>query len=75
MAISAKKRLTNDKYNAKCTQINIKPLTPQAEKIKRAAADAGQSLQGYILQAIDERMQRDAARAEQDAPTRTPAQE
>ena len=59
MAISPKKRITNDKYNAKCTQINIKPLTPEAEAIKAAAAAAGQSLQGYILQAIRERMERD----------------
>lgn len=59
MAISPKKRITNDKYNAKCTQINIKPLTPEAEAIKAAATAAGQSLQGYILQAIRERMERD----------------
>ena len=30
MAVSEKKRLNNDKYNAKCTQINLKPLTPEA---------------------------------------------
>ncbi len=59
MAINAKKRITNDRYNAKCTQINIKPLTPEADTIKAAAAAAGQSLQGYILQAIRERMERD----------------
>ena len=59
MAISAKKRLTNDKYNAKCTQINLKPLTPEANAIKAAAAAAGQSLQGYILQAVRERMAKD----------------
>lgn len=57
MAISAKKRLTNDKYNAKCTQINIKPLSQEAAAIKSAAAAANQSLQGYILQAVRARMQ------------------
>lgn len=57
MAISAKKRLTNDKYNAKCTQINIKPLSQEATAIKAAAAASGQSLQGYILQAVRTRMQ------------------
>lgn len=56
MAVSARKRLNNDKYNAKCTQINLKPLTPEANAIKAAAAAAGQSLQGYILQAVRERM-------------------
>ena len=52
MAVSARKRLNNDKY----TQINLKPLTPEANAIKAAAAAAGQSLQGYILQAVRERM-------------------
>ena len=56
MAVSARKRLNNDKYNAKCTQISLKPLTPTANAIKAAAAVAGQSLQGYILQAVRERM-------------------
>lgn len=51
------KRLTNDKYNAKCTQINIKPLSQEAAAIKAAAAASGQSLQGYILQAVRARMQ------------------
>ena len=59
MAINPKKRITNDRYNAKCTQINIKPLTQEADAIKKAAADAGQSLQGYILQAVRERMERE----------------
>jgi len=57
--INQKKRITNDRYNAKCTQINIKPLTPEAVEIKAAAAAAGQSLQGYILQAVRERMERE----------------
>ena len=64
MAVSARKRLNNDKYNAKCTQINIKPLsqihlkplTPEANAIKAAAKASGQSIQGYILQAVRERM-------------------
>lgn len=56
MAVSARKRLNNDKYNAKCTQINLKPLTPEANAIKAAAKASGQSIQGYILQAVRERM-------------------
>lgn len=62
MAVSAKKRVTNDRYNAKCAQINIKPLIPEADAIKAAAAAAGQSLQGYILQAVRERMERELDR-------------
>ena len=57
MPVSETKRRNNDKYNAKCTQINIKPLTPEADKIKAAASDAGQSLQGFILQAVREKME------------------
>ena len=33
MAVSARKRLNNDKYNAKCTQINLKPLTPEEKHV------------------------------------------
>lgn len=66
MAISAKKRLTNDKYNAKCTQINIKPLAKEATAIKAAAAAANQSLQGYILQAVRARMEQDGQPLELD---------
>ena len=57
MPVSETKRRNNDKYNAKCTQINIKPLSQEAAAIKAAAAACGQSLQGYILQAVRARMQ------------------
>lgn len=38
--------------------INVRPLKAQGQKIRAAAA--GQSLQGYILQAVEERMEREA---------------
>ena len=57
--VSEKKRITNDRYNKKCDAINIRPLKEQGQKIREAAAAAGQSLQGYILQAVAERMERD----------------
>ena len=57
--VSAKKRITNDRYNSKCDAINIRPIKEQGQKIREAAAASGQSLQGYILQAIAERMERD----------------
>lgn len=59
MPLSEKKRITNDRYNSKCDNINIRPIKEQGHKIRAAAAAAGQSLQGYILQAIAERMERD----------------
>lgn len=60
MPVSEAKRRNNDKYNAKCDSIRLMPLKPEGEKIRAAAADAGQSLQGYILQAIREKMERDS---------------
>lgn len=59
MPISDKKKESNARYTEKCDYINIRPLKPEGEKIRSAAAGAGQSLQGYILQAVRERMERD----------------
>lgn len=59
MPVSEAKRKNNDKYNAKCDPIQIKPLKNVGREIRDAATAAGQSLQGYILQAIKERMDRD----------------
>ena len=60
MPISDAKRRNNDNYNAKCDAIQIRPLKSDGEQIRAAAAAAGQSLQGYILQAVRERMEREA---------------
>ncbi len=60
MAISEKKKASNARYTEKCDYINVRPLKEQGLKIRAAAAAAGQSLQGYILQAVEERMERDA---------------
>lgn len=60
MPVSETKRRNNDAYNAKCDRIVIQPKKEQGQEIRDAAATAGQSLQGYILQAIAERMERDA---------------
>lgn len=57
MPVNAKKRITNDRYNSKCDRIVIQPVKETGQAIRGAAA--GQSLQGYILQAIAERMERD----------------
>ena len=56
MPVSDAKRRNNDKYNAKCDRITVWPLKPEGAAIRAAAAAAGQSLQGYILQAVRERM-------------------
>ena len=59
MAVSENKRKNNDNYNKQCDYISIRPLKERGEQIRQAAKLAGQSLQGYILQACSERMQRD----------------
>lgn len=59
MSVSEMKRKNNDKYNAKCDTIQIRPLKPVGQEIRAAAAAAGQSLQGYILQAVRERIERE----------------
>ena len=57
MPISAAKRRTNDAYNAKCDYISLRPIKQDGAAIRAAAAACGQSLQGYILQAVRARMQ------------------
>lgn len=64
MPVSGSKRRNNDNYNAKCDTIQIRPLKPQGQQIRAAAAAAGQSLQGYILQAVRERMDKEAGKTE-----------
>lgn len=59
MPVSEKKRKSLDAYNATCDYISIRPKKDKGEQIRQAAKMAGQSLQGYILQACSERMQRD----------------
>lgn len=63
---SEAKRRGNAKYNAKCDQIMIKPLRPEGESIRAAAAAAGQSLQGYVLEAVRARMGRPEAEPDGD---------
>lgn len=67
MAVSENKRKNNDKYNKKCDYISIRPLKERGEQIRQAAKLAGQSLQGYILQACAERMERDGLPIDQPA--------
>lgn len=59
MAYTAAKAASNKKSDAKYGQILIKPYKEERELIRAAAAAAGQSVQGYILQAVRERMERE----------------
>ena len=66
MPVSATKRRNNDNYNAKCDAITIRPLKATGTAIRAAAAAAGQSLQGYILQAVRARMEQEGQPLEID---------
>lgn len=71
MPVADSRRRANDKYNAKCGRIELRPLQADADAIKAAAEKAGQSIQRYILDAVHQRMAREAAAARQTA-TSTP---
>lgn len=59
MPVSENKRKSLDRYNATCDYISIRPKKDVGQEIREAAEAAGQSLQGYILQACRERMERE----------------
>ena len=61
MALTEQKANTNKKHIDKLDLIRLQPYKAEGAQIRQAAADAGQSLQGYILQAVRERMERDKA--------------
>lgn len=61
MPIQEYKRKANDRYNAKCDNITIRPLKERGMEIREAAKASGMSLQGYILEAIAEKMERDGS--------------
>lgn len=58
MATEAQRRASIN-YNKRQDNIMIRPSKEEGAEIRQAAADAGQSVQAYILQAIKERMERE----------------
>lgn len=46
------------KYNQGHDNIMIRPTKETGQKIRQAAAEAGQSVQQYILQAVSDRMEK-----------------
>ena len=57
MASDAKLK-ANAKYIATLDRIVIQPKKDKGQQIRQAAADAGQSVQQYILQAVSDRMKK-----------------
>lgn len=58
MATSEARIRANVKYNKSRDNIMIRPSKEIGQQIRQAAADAGQSVQQYILQAVSDRMQK-----------------
>ena len=59
MPLTEEKRASNRKSDMKYQQILLKPYKEDGQLIREFAAAAGQSVQGYILQAVRERMDRE----------------
>lgn len=55
------KREGNKRHQLKLDRIVIQPSKDEGERIRAAAAESGESLQGYILSSIRDRMERDKA--------------
>ena len=57
--VSENKRKSLDAYNATCDCISLRPKKDRGLEIRAAAKAAGPSLQGYILEAVRARMERE----------------
>ena len=58
MATKAQIR-ANIEYNRRQDAITLRPSKEEGAAIRQAAQDAGQPLQRYVLQAVQERMERE----------------
>lgn len=54
------KKACNARHTEKLDQIKIQPYKEEGKIIRAAAAESGQSVQAYILQAVRDRMEREA---------------
>lgn len=71
MSTEAQKRASTN-YNRKQDNIMVRPNKEEGAAIRAAAAAAGQSVQGYILQAVRERMEREQSPGHTQRSTGTP---
>lgn len=73
MALSKAQRKANDKYIAThYKQLNVNYPAEFTNSVRSAASAAGQSLAGYVRQAIEERMRRDGFIPEEQKETAEP---
>lgn len=54
------KKAVNARHVEKLDSIKIQPWKEEGERIRAAAAAAGESLQGYILSAVRDRMSKES---------------
>lgn len=59
MALSEKKLLSDKRHQEKLDAIIIRPYKAEGQQIRAAAAAAGKSLQGYILESVREKMEKE----------------
>lgn len=59
MAVSEAHKKASYKYNANRDSITIRPERSKGAALRAAAAAAGQSVQGYVLQAVQARMKQE----------------
>lgn len=60
MALTEKKKESDKRHHEKLDRISIQPYKEEGAAIRAAAAAAGESVQGYILSAVRERMKQEA---------------
>lgn len=59
MTMSDAHNRASAKWNASRDNIMIRPTKDHGQRIREAAAAAGQSVQQYVLEAVDARMERE----------------
>lgn len=60
MTMSDAHNRASAKWNASRDNIMIRPTKDHGRRIREAAAAAGQSVQQYVLEAVDARMERES---------------
>lgn len=58
MPISEAQKRANIAYNRRQDSITLRPSKEEGARIRKAAEDAGQPLQRYILEAVREKMEK-----------------
>lgn len=61
MALSEAKKAADKRHTAKLDNIMVRPYLAEGAAIRAAAAAAGKSVQGYVLEAVREKMGRGSA--------------